>query len=558
MASKIVIDPVTRIEGHLRMETSVENGVVNGAWSTGTLFRGVEMILKNRDPRDAWMMTQRICGVCTYVHASASIKCMEDSLGLTIPENARLVRNILMAAQYVQDHIIHFYHLHALDWVDVVSALGADPADAATADAAICAARSRSVAYFTGVKDKLATFASKGQLGPFANGYWGHPAYKLTPAQNLVLVSNYLEALTIQNEIIKIHALLGGKNPHPQSLLIGGITQDWSSPPAISRCEQDLATILNICTTARNFVDNYYVPDVLAVASVYPEYAAIGGFDNLLCVGEFPLDTALNTTNQYFPSGIIWGRNISSVATVDTGAITEDVARSWYVGTTNEHPTTGVTDPEYTGIDLEDKYSWLKAPRYMGQPMEVGPLARVMVAFAQNTPHVVAVVNYVLGVTGLTAPQMFSTLGRVAARAIETKVIADAMPGWTNELLARVSGGLTTTRNSFTFPPSTETGVGLNEAPRGVLGHWVQYTNGTTDNYQMVVPSTWNFGPRDAAGVPGPVEQALIGTPVADAGQPTQRPLEILRTVHSFDPCIACAVHVTDLTGNQEPEIAIR
>jgi [NiFe] hydrogenase large subunit len=542
MASKIVIDPVTRIEGHLRMETEVTGGIVSNAWSSGTLFRGVEVILKNRDPRDAWMLTQRICGVCTYVHGVTSIRSVENALGVTVPDNARKIRNLLMGAQYVHDHIIHFYALHLLDWVDITRALAADPATAVTVDRQICSTRTRDEAYFTAVKAKLQGFVGSGQLGPFANGYWGHAGYLLSPEMSLVMMANYLEALRFQVEIIKMHAILGGKNPHPQSLLIGGVTPDLDF--TMSR----LTEFQSLCTAAKAFVDTYYLPDATALAAVYGGYASIGSCNNLLCFGEFP-QSAVEPASLFFPRGAIFDKATFSVQPVDVANISEHVARSWYDGSTPHNPAQGDTVPLYSGIDPDEKYSWLKAPRYNGQTMEVGPLARVMVAYGQGMGAMVTAVDTFLGNTFLTLPQMYSTIGRTGARAIETKVIADAMPDWIADLIVTKNNPL---RVSFTMQPAG-TGVALNEAPRGALGHWLNYSGTKIDNYQMVVPSTWNFGPRDAANVAGPVEQALIGTPVAVEAQP----LEVLRVIHSFDPCIACAVHLVNLTGDDEANINV-
>ncbi len=546
MASNIVIDPVTRIEGHLRMETEVTNGTVSNAWSTGTLFRGLETILKNRDPRDAWMLTQRICGVCTYVHGVTSVRCVEDAVGITVPDNARNIRNLLMGAQYVQDHIIHFYHLHLLDWVDSTSALQADPTIAVTVDQGISSARTRDAAYFTAVKQKLSDFAGSGQLGPFANGYWGHSGYTLSPEMNLVLTANYLEALRLQTRIIKMHAILGGKNPHPQSLLVGGVSLNWNYSYA------SLIDFQNLCTEAQDFVNTFYLPDVTAIAKAYKDYAAVGGCDNFLCFGEFP-QSAIEPDSLFFPRGAIFNRATAAVQPVDVANITEHVARSWYSGSAALNPAQGDTVPVYTGIDLDDKYSWLKAPRYQGQPMEVGPLARVMVAYGKGMAEMVQAVDSFLGDTGLSLSQMYSTIGRTAARAIETKVIADAMPGWTSQLLQQVQAGNNNNRTIFTMP-AAGTGFALNEAPRGALGHWVNYSDTKIANYQIVVPSTWNFGPRDAANVAGPVEQALVGTPVANQ----QQPLEVLRVIHSFDPCIACAVHLVNPKNGDVVKITVR
>lgn len=544
--ANIVLDPVTRIEGHLRLETEVTNGRVSNAWSTGTLFRGVEAILKNRDPRDAWMITQRICGVCTYLHGVTSIRSVENSLNLTIPDNARIIRNILMGAQFIHDHIIHFYTLHLLDWVDITKALQADPATAVTVDRQIAPTRTRDAAYFAAVKQKLTDFVGSGQLGPFANGYWGHSGYLLSPEENLVFMANYLEALKFQVKPARIHAILGGKNPHPQSLLIGGVSLNLDFTAA------RITEIAGLLAETKNFVDTYYLPDATAIAAAYKEYAAIGDTPNLLTFGEFPLGSDEPST-LFFPRGAIFNQNTSDVQAVDVANITEHVARSWYDGSAALHPTQGELVPAYSGFDPDAKYSWLKAPRYREQSMEVGPLARVMVGYGKNMTEMVAAVNTFLQATGLTLAQMYSTIGRTAARAIETKIIADALPGWNNSLLTRLNAGNRVNRNSFTMP-TAGTGVALNEAPRGALGHWLTYAGSKITNYQMVVPSTWNFGPRDANGVAGPVEQALMDTPVADQNQP----LEVLRVVHSFDPCLACAVHLFDPAGGNAVDITVR
>jgi [NiFe] hydrogenase large subunit len=534
----IVIDPVTRIEGHLRVETAVAGGRVSSAWSTSPLFRGVEPILKNRDPRDAWMFTQRLCGVCTYVHGITSIRSVEDAVGVAIPEQARLIRNLLMGAQWIHDHIVHFYQLHLLDWVDITSALTADPAGAASVDRQISSARNRSAAYFDGVKQRLQTFAGGGQLGPFANGYWGHPAYLLSPEENLVMMANYLEALRIQIDAAHMHGILAGKNPHPHGMIVGGVplNKDLTS--------NRISEFAGVSNKARDFVNNYYLPDATWLAARYSDYATIGGTENLMSFGEFPLGAA-EPDSLYFPRGAIFNRQTSAVQPVDTGQISEHVTHSWYSGSAR-HPSRGQTVPDYTGINTADRYSWIKAPRYQGQPMEVGPLARVLINYGKGHGATVQVVNAFLQKAGMSLAGMYSTLGRTAARAIETKVIADVMSTWVGQLSPSPGGSEMPFRSTFTMPDAGS-GVALNEAPRGALGHWLNYSGGKISNYQMVVPSTWNFGPRDSANVPGPVEQALIDTPVADES----KPLEVLRVVHSFDPCIACAVHVFDPKNNQ-------
>lgn len=544
--ANIVLDPVTRIEGHLRVETQVTGGKVSSAWSTSPLFRGIEPILKNRDPRDAWMITQRLCGVCTYVHGVTSVRSVEESLNLTIPSNARVIRNLLMGAQFVHDHIVNFYHLHLLDWVDVVSALSADPAAAVTADKKINSSRNRTSSYFTGVKQQLQAFVSSGQLGPFNNGYWGHPAYILTPEENLVFMANYLEALKAQVQVARMHAIYGGKNPHPQTMIVGGTTlnKDLTST-RISQFKTELAT-------AQAFVNNFYLPDATYLLGRYKDYANIGGTDNLMSFGEFP-QSSNEPASLFFPRGIIYNRSTKSVQRVDIDNITEHITHSWYSGTNALNPAQGETTPNYTGLNTSDRYSWIKAPRYQGQPMEVGPLARVMVNYGKGQSATVSAVNTFLQKTGLSLSAMYSALGRTAARAIETKVIADAMVSWAGQVQAsnQSTGGMPF-RKTFTMQ-SSGSGVALNEAPRGALGHWVSYSNTQITNYQMVVPSTWNFGPRDGSNVPGPVEQSLVNVPVADES----RPVEVLRVVHSFDPCIACAVHVFNPETNETYKVKV-
>ncbi len=535
---RMVIDPITRIEGHLRIETEVVDGSVESAWSTGTLFRGVEPILKDRNPEDAWLFTQRLCGVCTYVHGSTSVRSVEDALNLTVPANARIIRNLLMGAQYLHDHIIHFYHLHALDWVDVVSALAADPTK--TGELASEVTPGASSIDFGAVKVSLQTFVSSKQLGPFANAYWGHREYVLTPEENLLLAAHYLEALKLQAHTARMHAIFGGKNPHVQSLRVGGVT-----------CRRDInhnriSEFRSLLQETKKFIDNVYMPDVEFLATAYNgtrsdmDWSKIGGNSNFLSFGEFP-EGDVEPDDLFFPRGAIV--NGGSVENVYLSEIAEHVRHSWYEGSTARHPATGETRPNYTGLEISEdgRYSWLKAPRYNGQPMEVGPLARVLVGYGRGKSEFVNTVNGFLSRTGLRAEALLSTLGRTAARCLETKIIADAMGGWLNQLN---SGG--STMSSWRMP-SKASGMGLNEAPRGALGHWININNQVIANYQMVVPSTWNFGPRCAKGLPGPAESALESTPVTKIDQP----LEVLRTVHSLDPCIACAVHVIDPHENE-------
>jgi [NiFe] hydrogenase large subunit len=536
--SRIVIDPVTRIEGHLKIEVELSGDTVVDAWSSGTLFRGIETILKGRQPHDAWLLTQRLCGVCTYVHGLTSVRCVEDSGKVAVPANARILRNLLMGTQWVHDHVIHFYHLHGVDWVDVTSALTADPS--ATAALAKTVSPNAPAIDFAATKDTLAKSTSNGQLGPFAGTFGGHPSYRLSPEENLLVVAHYLLAIRQQTKAARMHALFGAKNPHLQSLQVGGLT-----------CKTDFTSariteFKTLLADMRSFIANVYLPDVVLVAGRYKDWTGIGGFPNYLAYGEFP-ETDVEPDSFLFPRGLIYNRELGNPRAVNMGYVYEHVTHSWYDGTAPDHPAAGKTNPKFTGYDTAGRYSWLKAPRYGGEPMEVGPLARVLVAYAKGVPAVKTAVDDLLKSTGLGAADLHSTLGRVAARAVETKVVADAMDTWLGQLQ---TGQPVSTAGSI---PAKGMGMGLNEAPRGALGHWIDMVDGKINNYQMVVPSTWNLGPRCAAGKRGPVEEALVGTKVADPA----RPIEVLRVVHSYDPCIACAVHVIDKKRDREYTVQV-
>ena len=542
MGQHVIIDPITRIEGHLRIEVEVEGGKVVNAWSSASMFRGIEMILQGRDPRDAPLFVQRSCGVCTYVHYLSSVRAVDAAVGVKIPENARIIRNLLHAAQFQHDHLVHFYHLHALDWVDIVSALKGDPAKTAALADNVSNAQVGGTAYFKQVQKRLQTFVDSGQLGPFSNAYWGHPAYKLPPEANLMAAAHYLEALKLQARVARMHAIFGAKNPHLQTLVAGGVT-----------CVKDLTPdrigeFLFLWKESQDFIKNVYIPDLLAVASFYKDWGAIGGTTNFLCWGEFPEGEAEPDT-LYLPRGVIYNRDLAGVKMAEQEKVTEYVTRSWYEDGAAKHPYEGETkplqeNPQYK--PAKGKYSWFKAPRYEDKPCEVGPLARVLVAYAKGHADIKAAVDNVLTTLGIPVTALFSTLGRTAARAIETQVIGARMESWLMKLVENIKSGNTATYQSWKMPEEGM-GYGLNDVPRGALGHWIKIKGGKIDNYQYVVPSTWNLGPRDAKGLPGPVEEALIGTPIADPKQP----LEVLRTVHSYDPCIACGVHVIDPESNQ-------
>jgi len=544
MGKRIVIDPITRIEGHLRIEVEIENGKVKDAWSSGQMFRGIEMMLKGRDPRDAHHFVQRSCGVCTYVHALSSVRAVEDACGIEIPENARIIRNLLHGAQYQHDHIVHFYHLHALDWVDIVSALSADSVKTAKLSENV-SGRPQKSAYFKEVQAKLKTFVNSGQLGPFNNAYWGHSAYKLPPEANLMAASHYLEGIKLQAKAARMHAIFGGKNPHPQSLVVGGVTSVADLTP------ERINEFAAIWKETKAFVDEVYIPDLLAVASFYKDWGSIGGNNNtFVAYGDFP-QRGINY-DLLIPAGVLM--DTLRPLPLNTNKITEDVTRGWYESGYAKHPYDGETKPirGETTYNTDDKYSWMKAPRYDGRAAEVGPLARALVAYAKGVPAFKTLVAYVLKTLNIEVKHLFSTLGRTAARGIETVVIGNAMEGWIEELKSNIAFGNKKTYQPWSMP-DTGKGFGLNDVPRGALGHWIEIDGGRIKNYQYVVPSTWNLGPRDSKDNKGPVERSLIGTPVADPKQP----LEILRTVHSYDPCIACAVHVIDPHTNETYKVNV-
>jgi len=580
MTQRVIVDPITRIEGHLRIEAQMdaENNQIEAAYSSGTMVRGIEIILRGRDPRDAWAFAQRICGVCTLVHGLASVRAVENALHYPIPPNAQLIRNLMIAAQYVHDHVMHFYHLHALDWVDVVSALKADPRATSTLAQSISNYSKSSPGYFADTQTKLKNFVESGQLGIFAQGYWGHPEYKLPPEANLMAVAHYLEALAWQRDAAKILAILGGKNPHP-NFLVGGVACpiDLNSDSAINT--KKLAQIQEIINLMRDFVEQVYVPDTLAIAGFYKDWGSQGeGLGNFLTYGDFPEKGMGDSSSFLIPPGVILNRDLSTIHEVDLNApeqIQEFIAHSWYdyYQTTKDqglHPYQGETNfnytgplPPYTELSVDKEYSWLKSPRWKSPKdgkvyaVEVGPLARVLMLYAKGHAQTQELVNKTLSTLQIPITALFSTLGRTAARTLETKIIADTMQRWYDNLIANIKAGDLKTFNETLWEPSTwpqqAQGVGFMEAPRGGLAHWIVIENGKIANYQAVVPSTWNAGPRDTQGQPGAYEAALRGHTLHN----TQQPLEILRTIHSFDPCIACAVHLTDLAGDEIMKVKV-
>ncbi len=561
MANKrVIVDPITRIEGHLRIEVEVdENNVIQNAFSSSTLWRGLETIVKNRDPRDAGFLMQRICGVCTYSHYRAGIEAVEDALGIVPPLNAKLTRGLMNQALFMHDHPVHFYHLHGLDWCDITAALKADPALAAKeafkyAKYPVAAGE----ADLLKVKDKLKAFVDKGQLGPFANAYWGHSTFRLTPEQNLIVASHYLKALEVQRTAAQLMAMFGGKQPHPQSLTVGGVTcvMDLLDP---SRMGEYLVKYKEVA----DFIENAYIADIKMAGGAYihePSVTAQAGTMNFMAHQDMPL----NRTEYLFDSGIILNGDLTKVHEINEDLITEEATHSWYKDDEPLHPYDGKTNPNYTGmtdmmtvgpdgndikskvIDTKGKYSWIKSPRYDGKAMEVGPLAAVLVSYAKGNKRIVKIVDEFLAETGLPVGALFTTLGRTAARALQTKAIIDNGLEAFNTLIENLKVDQDTCAPYKIDKNKEYKGRFIGDVPRGMLSHWVRIKNGVIENYQAVVPSTWNAGPEDAKGLKGPYESNLVGMKVQDISQP----LEIIRVIHSFDPCIACAVHVMDTKGN--------
>ncbi len=555
MTTRITVDPITRIEGHLRIDVEVDDGKVSKAWSSGQMWRGIEKILVGRDPREAWSYTQRFCGVCTTVHAITSVRAVENALNLEVPVNAQLVRNIIQCAHAIQDHIVHFYHLSAVDWVDVVSALDADPVATAQLAESLSDWPLNGPHEMKAVQERLKTFVGSGQLGPFASGYWGHPAMKLPPEVNLLAVAHYLQALDVQNHANKIVAILGGKTPHIQNVAVGGVSNSIGhDAPSVLNIER-LMLIKNFIDKLDHFVKSTYMTDVPAVGAFYLDWAGIGGgVNNYLTVPDCPQDS--KGTVFDLPGGYIANADLASmkpISTFDDAYFREGVAESskhsWYEGDKALHPWEGETEPQYTDFQDEGQYSWVKSPTFYGKRAEVGPLGDVLVGVASGHEGYTKYLNQTMDILkavsknpGIPLAAVHSTIGRHAARAIRCGVMIDTLHEQWQKLVNNIGTGDVDTFNAPVFPKGEVKGVGFHQAPRGTLSHWVVIEDAKIKNYQAVVPSTWNAGPRDADDQIGPYESALLDNPVADP----ERPLEVLRTVHSFDPCIACAIHMLD------------
>jgi len=560
MATRITIDPITRIEGHLRIDVEVADGKVGKAWSSCTMWRGLENVLLGRDPREAWLFTQRFCGVCTTVHAIASVRAVEDALKLRIPANAQSIRNLILIAHGLHDHIVHFYHLSALDWVDVTRVLEADPQKTSQLAESISGWPGNSTKALAAVKQKVKAFVESGQLGPFAHGYWGHPAMKLSPEVNLLAVAHYFQAIDPQRKANQVVAILGGKTPHIQNLAVGGVVNAINLDSLATMNMDRLYQMKALFDEVIPFVNDVYFVDACAVAAFYADWFEHGaGTGNYLAVPDLPTDAAAGAFD--LPGGTILGGSLASVKGMKDWndpafrkAVSEDVTHAWYKGGKGAlHPHQGETIPEYTDWQEAGKYSWVKAPRYEGAPMEVGPLATVLIGYAAGdartkkwTDKALATISSLAG-KPVTVDMLKSTMGRHVARAIRCAILGElALEHW-QRLVGNILGGDTKIFEPFTMPRGEIQGVGMHEAPRGTLSHWVVLEAGKIKNYQAVVPTTWNASPRDAGGVVGPYEAALLDNPVADP----EKPLEVLRTVHSFDPCMACACHTYDASGRE-------
>lgn len=565
MAQRITIDPITRIEGHLRIDAEVDGGKVTKAWSSGQMWRGIEVILQGRDPRDAWLFTQRICGVCTTVHALASVRTVENALGMEIPMNAQYIRNLVQSIHCLHDHIVHFYVLSALDWVDVVSALQADPVKTASLAQSLSEWPGNSVKRFKAVKEKLKALVDSGQLGPFANAYWGHSAMTLPPEANLMAVSHYLEALDYQRKANKALAIISGKNPHIQNLAVGGVTCAINPDNEATLNMERLYWVKQLVEEVRGFIQQVYLPDIIAVGGLYKDWLQYGaGVTNYLSVPDMVLDTA--GTKFDMPGGTIFNGDLTTFKPITNfndpyfrDNVVEGIAHAWYDGDWVKHPYEEETVPKYTKFEDDGKYTWLKAPRFQGKPMQVGPLAQLLAGYAQGHELTVKSVNSALerisAVAGVNVGPavLHSTPGRHVARAVRASMMADlALKHW-QLLVDNIGKGDLEIFNPPVFPKGEQRGFGFHEAPRGALSHWIVIQDGKIKNYQCVVPSTWNAGPRDSDGQEGPYESSLIGTPMADA----EKPLEVLRTIHSFDPCIACAVHMLDPQGKEMVKVKV-
>jgi len=561
---RVSIDPITRIEGHLRIDVQVDDNRVRDAWACCTMWRGIERILVGRDATEAWFFAQRFCGVCTTVHAIASVRAVEDALKLEIPPNAQFIRNLILIHHALHDHVVHFYHLSALDWVDIMTIPKADPGKAASAAQGMSDWTRNSRQEMKAAQDKVLGVAQSGQLGLFANGYWGHSAMRLSPEVNLIAFAHYLQALEFQRKANQVVAILGSKTPHIQNLTVGGVANAINLDSLATMNLDRLYMIKGLIDEVVPFIHQVYFPDACAIAAGYADWFDHGaGVKNYLAVPDLPRDSRASAFD--LPGGVLLngGTSVTNFTTMADqpfrDAVSEDLTHAWYSGDSPQHPWKGTTEPEYTDFQENGKYTWVKAPRYDGKPMQVGPLANILIGYHSGhaltrkwTDLALAKVSAAAG-RPITINHLHSTMGRHLARAIRSAMLAElAVDSWT-ALVNNINRGDTATHNPPVFGKGDIEGVGTHEAPRGTLSHWVVVDNaGKLKNYQAVVPTTWNASPRDNGGQIGPYEASLIGNPVADP----EAPLEVLRTVHSFDPCMACACHTYDATG--QPIAAVK
>lgn len=563
---RISIDPITRIEGHLRIDCEIENGVVTNAWSSGTMWRGMENIVKGSDPRDAWMIMQRICGVCTTVHAIISVRAVEDALGAKVPVNAQYIRNMILSAHSMHDHIVHFYQLSAMDWVDITAALNADPDKAAEMLKGASTWGLNSANEFRNVQNKIKSLVESGQLGIFANGYFGHPAMKLPPEVNLIAVAHYLQALECQRDCNRIVALLGGKTPHIQNLAIGGVANPINLDSQSVLNLERLMFVKSCIDRLNDFVTQVYRVDAAIIAAYYPEWLNLGKTSgNYLSVPEYPIDG--DNSKFVLTGGYIENFDISTFRPITqqkdefvVKGIKESGKHAWYEDDEPLEPWAGLTRPKYTGWQDEGKYSWVKAPSFYGKVVEVGPLAYLMCNLANENKDTLHHFNHIKGLyeklsgNTLSVDHLHSTLGRIIARTVHCCVLNNILEQQWKLLVENIGTGDTVAYLKTDIPQTGEfKGVGFGEVPRGMLSHWVVVKNGKIENYQAVVPSTWNAGPRNQNDEMGPYELSIIGTPVAD---PT-KPLEVVRTIHSFDPCMSCAVHVVNTENGEVTQVKV-
>ena len=563
---RISIDPITRIEGHLRIDCEIENGVVTNAWSSGTMWRGMENIVKGSDPRDAWMIMQRICGVCTTVHAIMSVRAVEDALGAKVPVNAQYIRNMILSAHSMHDHIVHFYQLSAMDWVDITAALNADPDKAAEMLKGVSTWGLNSANEFRNVQNKIKSLVESGQLGIFANGYFGHPAMKLPPEVNLIAVAHYLQALECQRDCNRIVALLGGKTPHIQNLAIGGVANPINLDSQSVLNLERLMFVKSCIDRLNDFVTQVYRVDAAIIAAYYPEWLNLGKTSgNYLSVPEYPIDG--DNSKFVLTGGYIENFDISTFRPITqqkdefvVKGIKESGKHAWYEDDEPLEPWAGLTRPKYTGWQDEGKYSWVKAPSFYGKVVEVGPLAYLMCNLANENKDTLHHFNHIKGLyeklsgNTLSVDHLHSTLGRIIARTVHCCILNNILEQQWKLLVDNIGTGDTVAYLKTDIPQTGEfKGVGFGEVPRGMLSHWVVVKNGKIENYQAVVPSTWNAGPRNQNDEMGPYELSIIGTPVAD---PT-KPLEVVRTIHSFDPCMSCAVHVVNTENGEVTQVKV-